>query len=199
MLHYNSLTDDQLISSFKSGDTKALTELTHRYMKVANTIALKVGGSFANYSNFIDISDFIQEGMIGFLSAVYSYNEKNTASFRTYAGVCIEHKMISLMKSLNTKKKIPANLCQSLDTEINLVDTALTPEEVLVSKLEVEKITSLILKSLSEQEQLVFRLFLVGQSYDEISKNTNLTKKAVDSSLQRARRKLKKEMKLELE
>lgn len=197
MLDYNSLTDEQLVLLFRQGENNALTELTHRYMQVAETIAYTVGGNFANYSNFIDISDFIQEGMIGFLSAVCSFNDQRAASFRTYAGVCIQHKMLTMMKSFNTKKKIPANLCLSLDTDINLVDTALTPEEVLVSKLEVEKITSLILKSLSEQEQLVFRLFLVGQSYEEISSSTGLSKKAVDSSLQRARRKLKKEIEKE--
>ncbi|MFI3142120.1 MAG: sigma-70 family RNA polymerase sigma factor [Clostridia bacterium] len=194
MCDYNSLADEKLVSLIEDGDDEALVVLTHRYMSIAKTIAIKVGGSYSSYNNFIDISDFIQEGMIGFLAGVYSYDNEKTASFRTYAGVCIERKMLTMMKSFNTKKKIPANLCQPLDTDINLVDTALTPEEVLVSKLEVEKITSIILKSLSEQEQLVFRLFLAGQSYDEISEQLNLTKKAVDSSLQRARSKLKKEI-----
>lgn len=183
----SSLSDEKLVSLCKEqNDEKAWNELSSRYLRVAKSVSAAFSGSV------LERDDLIQEGIFGFLAAVWSYDEKSSASFSTYAAVCIKNRMLSALKARNAQKQIPPSLFVPIEDENETADSALSPEEAIVSKNEASRIASLISSELTQNERKVFLLYLCGKSYREIGDETALGVKAVDSSLQRARKKLKK-------
>lgn len=187
MVDYLALSDAQLLANYKDGDTDALNALTNRYMQTARYIAL----SFSN-DEFV-LSDLTQEGMLGFLSAVHSFDQKKEVKFSTYASACMRNRILSVLRSENSKKRVPNELIVSFESN-DLISLALTPEQSLQSEQNVAYISKLIETQLSTQERKVFRLFLTGLSYGEIAAECNISAKAVDSTLQRARKKLKEKL-----
>ena len=187
MSDYLIMSDEQLLVLCRENKPQALEVLTVRYMKTAKGIASSLGISADEFS------DYVQEGMIGFLSAVYSYKDGSQARFSTYAFVCIKNRMLSVLRKASAKGSIPPALTVSLeDSSAQLLDE-LTPEEQFISEKNTEDILSAIDK-LSAQENAVFRLHLAGLSYEEIAEKLSITSKAVDGTLQRARKKLRKSL-----
>lgn len=188
MENYCQLKDEELVALCREKDDVALSHLTERYMNVARYIAK--GFSLKN----ADSSDLVQEGMIGFLSAVYSFKENSGSSFNTYASCCIRNRIIGIIRSTNTKKHIPDELIVSFESQTES-SSVLSPEESILSYKGAEYITDIINTCLSEKEKAVFMQHLSGLSYSEISEKNSVTVKAVDSALQRARKKLKEKLK----
>lgn len=191
MENYYQLNEEQLVKLCQNKDDVALSLLTERYMNVAKYIA----GGFSLKN--ADTADLVQEGMIGFLSAVYSFSESSGASFNTYASCCIRNRIISLIRATNTKRHIPDELIVSLESQAKLTSPKLSPEESIISEIEAEYITDAINTCLTEKEKEIFMLHLAGLSYGEIAKKADTTVKAVDSALQRGRKKLKEKLREE--
>ncbi len=192
MESYYRLNDEQLAFLVREKDDEALAVLTERYMNVAKYVA----SGFT--SNDEDASDLVQEGMIGFLGAIYSYDKDGTASFNTYASCCIRNRIISVIRATNAKRHIPEDMIVSLESQRNHGSQSLTPEETILSDKGAEYITEAIERELSDRERKIFMLYLAGCSYEDIAKETGSTIKAVDSALQRSRKKLKKRLRDEV-
>lgn len=188
MVNYSELKDEQLVTLSQNNDRQAVSELSLRYSKVSFGIA----STFT--SNSEECADLSQEGMIGFLSAVYSYSENGKASFLTYASHCIRNKILSALRKDTSNRRIPDSLLISLE---QISDTSVdpdTPEQLLISENNAKLIVSFIEECLSEQERTVLTLYLSGISYAVIAEKLNLSSKAVDSTLQRARKKLREKL-----
>ena len=99
--------------------------------------------------------------------------------------------MLSALKTRSAQKQIPNSLFVPIEDESATADSALSPEEAVVSKKEVSRLSALISTKLSPQEKKVFSLYLCNNSYGEIAALTGLSQKAVDGTLQRARKKLR--------
>lgn len=192
MENYYRLNDEQLTFLAREKDDKALSVLTERYMNLARYIA----SGFS--SNSEDISDLMQEGMIGFLGAVYSFEKDCGASFNTYATCCMKNRIISVLRATSTKRHIPEAMIVSLDSQRDKGSFELTPEEGLLSLKGAESIHEAIATVLTQREREIFMLYLAGSSYGEIAEKKGVTLKAVDSALQRARNKLKKRLQSEV-
>lgn len=189
MADYSTLSDENLVSLYKGDDDLAAEALAGRYMKKAEIIACQLGVS----PN--EKADLIQEGMIGFLSAVYSYDESKRASFSTFACACMRNKMLSALRKSSAKGKVPPMLTVPYEEMDESLVNNMTPEEQLISEKNSKDIENAI-DELSKQEQLALRLYLTGLKYDEIALKLSLTPKAVDGTLQRARKKLRKALSL---
>lgn len=184
MVDYSIKTDEQLVALCRKDDTVAWSELYGRYYGVSKSISLRFNGDGS------ETDDLIQEGLIGFLSAVHSFKDDKGASFKTYAWACIRNRIVNVVRS----KGSTLSDCQSLEFLSNVPDEALTPEELIISKNTAEHIFVVVNNRLSEKEKDVFRLYLEGKTYDEIGDILSMSKKSVDGSLQRARKKLKIEL-----
>ena len=187
-MNYSPLSDEELVVFCKENNEEALTLLTSRYSEKAKLIAL----SFRNVR--LETEDLIQEGMIGFLSAVYSFSDERGASFSTYASHCIRNRLLSVIRATLSKKRIPSDMTVSLQDNSDICGNVPSPEENVISQKEAEYISSVISSSLSTQEKNIFMLHLTGMTYDEIAKECSITPKAVDSTLQRARKKLREKL-----
>lgn len=182
----NELSDEELVKLAKEGDSEATSALITRMVPVIkNKVSLYKDGWPGH-------DDLFQEGMLGLISAVKSFDFSKEASFKTYAGICIGNKIASAMRKVSGKKQIPQSQFVSLqDDDLPLPEPRLNPEEMIIEKETAETIKAAFSKLLSPFEHDVLRHYLDGLSYEEISTLLGSNEKAVDNALQRVRRKLK--------
>ncbi len=190
ILNYMNLSDEELIKLIRQNDTEAFSLLTARYTDKARLVAT----SFRNAS--VEKDDLVQEGMIGFLSAVRSFKNDGSCSFATYASHCMKNRILSVIRTNSSKKRIPTDLVIPLEENSDISEIVPSPEERFISKSEAEYISSVISSSLSPQESRIFILYLTGLSYGEIAETVGVSAKAVDGALQRARKKLREKLSL---
>ena len=95
--------DQALVQRAKNGDTDALAQLITRFLPLIKNRAARY--SFVG----LEQDDFVQEGLIGLFTAVKNYDAGRSASFRTYANLCIHSRMVSCLNDLLSKKHLPLN------------------------------------------------------------------------------------------
>ena len=195
MTNYNKMTDEQLIRKLRNGDKKIIDYIMEKYKnlvrKEANAMYL-LGG---------ENDDLIQEGMIGLFKAVQDYNVEQDASFFSFAKLCITRQMYSAIEASKRKKHSPLNSYISLyekgEDQSSLIDTMeaqeeTNTEELFVSKEYAELIESRLEESLSDLENRVLYLHLLGTDYRTIAKLLDKSPKTIDNALQRIKGKTEK-------
>lgn len=186
-LSNNIIDDNILVARAKSGNAEALTVLLEKYSEKIMHKSL----TFKNL-NGLESDDLYQEGMIGFVAAVYSFDEKLGVQFSTYANTLAVRKMLSAIRKANNKTNLPLQYYVSLEDETDLLSQSPTPEEIVIFNEELDLINDFIENNLSKSEKKVFRLNIAGLSYSEIADILDCDEKFVDNALQRIRRKLRK-------
>ena len=174
----------------KNGSDLAFNEIVNRY---SNLIKIK---SFQYFNDQLDNDDFFQEGTLSLLKAVKSYTPDSGTSFKTYAGICIERRFISIIKSGNRKKRMPQENVVSIhsisdEMLLNSNEDTLDPIDLVVEKELLSSKKDHIKNILSPLEYNVLSLHIVGYGYKKISKVLNISLKSVDNALQRIKNKLK--------
>lgn len=137
--------------------------------------------------------DLIQEGIIGLLRAIKSYDSTKNIKFNSFASLCIQRSIISAIKRYNSLKNIPLNntVYKKQEDNDNLFLTIVTPEENLLEKEFSKILKYTLIKNLSKFEQIVCSYLITGYTYIEISKLLNTDIKKIDNAIQRIRNKLK--------
>lgn len=195
MNYYKQMTDEQLIEKLREGDSGIIDYLMDKYKntvrKEANAMYL-LGG---------ENDDLIQEGMIGLFKAVQDYDLKQGASFFSFAKLCITRQMYSAIEASKRKKHGPLNSYVSFyeqgEDESTLEDTMAAsgesnPEELFVSREYVRILQSRLEESLSDLENRVLYLHLMGTDYKTIARLLDKSPKTVDNALQRIKNKTEK-------
>ena len=176
------LSDEELVIRARAengGD--AVVELMNR---VSGFIGYKAT-QFAN-SDSHDRQDFYQQGLMGVIHAIRSYNSDKGAKFSTYACRCAINSMISLYEQQN-KKAVSTVALEDLYSSESSADTY----DDLQSYELVEEVAEKIKTRLSDFEKTVLSIYLRGGSYAQIAAQTGKTVKSIDNAVQRIRRKLK--------
>lgn len=180
------MDENLLVSLAKSGDSNALTELIKSYSEKV----LQKSLSFKKISG-IENDDLYQEGMLGLLSAVYTFDESKGVLFSTYAMTLITRKMLSAIRVANKKNGLPMESYVSIDEKADICSGSPTPEDFLIYNEEIDSILLFVNNNLSKTEKKVFRLNLLGLSYNEIADILDCSEKSVDNALQRIRKKIR--------
>lgn len=187
-----SLTDAQLSQRIREGEEPSFDELALRY----SSLIRKKACAFRKMG--LEPDDLFQEGTLGLLNAALAYRETGEASFATYAGLCIERRMLGAYRSAARQKHIPLNSFISLNNENSDIENQFTsaqqidPETLVINREDFKLIQRRIEEALSGLEFKVLVLYLSGRTYEEIARRLGVTVKSVDNSLQRIRRKLRK-------
>lgn len=188
------MTDEQLILKLRSGEKEITDYIINKYKflvkKKAKAMYL-LGG---------ENDDLIQEGMIGLFKAVRDYDTKQEASFYSFADLCISRQMYTAIEASKRQKHIPLNSYVSLYEEGDeqpLIDTIRTakesnPEELLLNKEYFEMIEAELKKRLSDLENGVLYLHLLGTDYQTIARLLDKSPKSIDNALQRIKGKTEK-------
>ena len=192
---YSELSDADLAALAAADDQEALACLRGRYASMLQYKSKRASG-LCGCDNLEDLS---QEAAIGFLKAVRSFVPGGGASFRTYAERCVEHVLVSAIRSYFSQKNQPLNGHEALsDDEIGgrlsgygrgSPDSAF--DSAINSALEDDGEDLLSRLALTERERDVARLRMQGYAYREIAGRLQISVKSVDNTLQRVRHKMK--------
>lgn len=139
------------------------------------------GYIFSRVENLSDAEEIFQETLISVTQSLPTF--QGNSSFFTWVCGIANHEIADFYR----KKKIKTFLFSNFPFLENIVSEALGPEEKLLQK-ELRNDVKKVLSRLSEGYSLVLRLkYYNGLSMQEIAQKLNLTVKAVESRLSRAR------------
>jgi len=143
-----------------------------------------------------DSEDLIQEGMLGLLSAIRTYDPDKGAKFSTYAEFCIRRRIYSAIKLASGNKHTPLNSYISLESsqlDENSAPSAYflrVPEDFVIAREQVGEVEKLLYGALSRFESGVLELYLEGMSYKDMAIQLGKSDKSIDNAVQRIRKKL---------
>ena len=198
ILCYETMLDEELVATAKDGDKEALEFVINKYK---NFVRAKARSYFLIGA---DREDIVQEGMIGLYKAIRDFKNDKLSSFRAFAELCITRQIITAIKTATRQKHIPLNSYISLNKPIydeesdrTLLDILTSvkitdPEELVISKEELNSIELRIGEILSDLELEVLMSYLQGKSYQEIAVDLDRHVKSIDNALQRVKRKLER-------
>ena len=189
---YEALSDERLCELAHDGDSHAEEILVTRYSRLVRKLARPyylAGG---------DSDDLIQEGMIGLIYGVREFDGTKSASFRTYAEICVRSRLYSAVRAAARVKHIPLN--QSVPLEIPSFDStssiysaelvSLTdPEDLIIGREGARDTLRWVRKQLSEFEARILGYYLDGLTIREMAEAVSRSPKSVDNAVQRIRRK----------
>lgn len=184
------LTDEQLCAAAAGGNADAEEMLAVRYSRLVRVCArpLFLAGG--------DSEDLIQEGMFGLLHAIRTYDAQRQAQLRTYAEVCIRHRLYSAVRAAGRDKHAPLNDSVSLEDPDHrlgaevLPDKNADPEALLIGREEWSERLHTLQEELSALERTILQFYLSGLSYGEIAQRLARSQKSIDNAIQRIRRKV---------
>ena len=143
-----------------------------------------------------DSEDLFQEGMLGLLTAIRSFEGGRDASFRTFAEICIRSRLYSAVRAAQGSKHSPLNHSVSFEpplfdgTNAYLFSSEESPEDVIIGREELRERLDALKGQLSEFEASILSPYLSGLSCGEIARRVGRSPKAVDNAVQRIRRKV---------
>lgn len=180
------ISDESLVPLARTGDNSAMATLISGILPLVKAKAAAFAG------DNLEAEDLAQEGMLGFLSAVYSYKPGGEASFRTYAATCINNRIVSAVRAQLGKKNVPLNFSIPFEDDA-LADgnPGADPQNIVTAQDETARLLDILNFKLSGFEKAVIMQYLAGNSYEQTAEILNSSAKAVDNALQRAKKKLK--------
>ena len=180
--------DEELVRLALGGDDKAMAELIAQVMPIAKA---KAAAQQAKNSR-LSAEDLVQEGMLGFLSALNSYSADKGSSFRTYAGACIGNRIITAVRLHNNMGNFSLTSAVPIDGEDGSI-SAVDPEDIVLEREKFDDIAAFISGkgALSPLETKVVECRLSGLSYSATAEKLGVTQKAVDNALARVRKKVR--------
>ena len=182
----------------RNGSQVALDALMRRY---AGFVRLKASSYFLAGG---DGDDLVQEGMIGLFKAVRDFRADKETSFRSFAELCVTRQIITAIKTATRYKHAPLNTYvsfshtpagQESDGDCTLGDALPGPgvHDPSVCVISTEELQSLVVSlgsGLSELEADALRLYLEGNSYEQMADELACDTKTIDNALQRVKRKI---------
>lgn len=188
--------DYELVYLAQENNEEARNILHEKYSKLINSLINK---TYKKYS-FIttEIDDLKLECKIIFDNAINNYNQDKDAKFFTYAKLCIEAKIIDIIKSSLTKKSRIENNMISLDDDTDGVkkyDTIYEYKKIINNNyIDIETFVKNINLNLSIHEKDVLKLLLKGKNKKDISLLLNIDLKKINNTIYRLKTKIKKEL-----
>lgn len=201
---YDGVSDEELIDRLRQGENKITDHLLDKYKNLVRSKAQSM------YLLGADNDDLIQEGMIGLFKAIRDYDSGRDASFFTFADLCISRQMYNAVQASQRQKHIPLNSYISLYSQVDresgegqqleeMISSQSEPslEEMVIGKESARVLEDQIQQELSEFENQVLDLHLIGMSYVQIAKVLGRDEKSTDNALQRVKAKVKKLIKIQ--
>lgn len=149
----------------------------------------------------LDTKDLLQEANLAFTDAINNYDATKNASLRTFISVCVQRKLVQVIRKAQTAKKNIMKTSVSLDQEFNGVNLGdlignekLDPYFHFEELDNSEEIKSMIQNHLSEFELKVINYTINGLDYKQIAKKLNKSPKQIDNTMQRVRIKVRELM-----
>lgn len=192
---WENYSDEELALFAQSGNLDAEEFLLQKYQKMVFV------WTRSYFLQGAEVDDVIQEGMIGLYKAIRDFAE-GSSSFWSFAKLCILRNVISAIKGTTRQKHIPLNSYTSLNRPITDIEGDRTlletlanhqvddPETLAINHERLALTTVRIRNMLSNFEFEVFRLYVCGYTYREISESLDTHTKSIDNALCRIKAKI---------
>jgi RNA polymerase sporulation-specific sigma factor len=192
------LEDLQLVMRARNGDDHARDLLVQRY---TGFVRMKASSYFIAGG---EAEDLIQEGLIGLCKAVRDFRSDKETSFRSFAELCVTRQIITAIKTATRFKHAPLNTYvsfshtpagQESEADCTLGDALPGPsvDDPSICVISTEELQSLVFtlgSGLSKLETDALKLYLEGESYEEMAEHLGCDTKTIDNALQRVKRKV---------
>lgn len=197
-MDYKELNDNELVYLCAESNEEAANLLVSKY----KNCILSILKDYLKEYNIVgvEIADLYQEGLIGLVHAINTFDKDRDVTFYTYANTCIKTSLMSAIRqTFRMKNRILNNSC-SLDNLILdsnysfyelFMDYRNDPDLVVSENEEEDEIIENIKSKLSKNELAIFELKLKGLSNKEIAELIDKDKKYVENTMFRINKKYK--------
>lgn len=197
-MDYRELNDNELVYLCAENNEEAMNLIVNKYK---NCILMILKEYLKEYNIIgVEVADLYQEGLIGLMHAIHSYNSTRDVLFYTYANACIRTSLMSAIRQTFRQKNRILNYSYSLDKIFEdsgdnfyeiLKDESYEPNKLLLSSEEESELINKLKDKLSKSELAIFELRLKGLSNGEIASLIDKDTKYIENSLFRIKRKYK--------
>ncbi len=177
---------DELIRAARSGNGEAFETLCTSFKSNINSYILSLNVSPS------ERDDLYQEGLIGLLGAVRSYDYESS-SFSTYASVCIKRSIISALRKINRNNRF--ELFANPESDFSSTVSVQLPESGILEKESIREWYDAFINDLSPFEKRVFKMYIKGASYKKMASELSCAEKSIDNAITRIKSKLKRRLK----
>ena len=196
--YYRDLNDNELVYLCAENNEDAINLIVNKYK---NCILMILKEYLKEYNIIgVEVADLYQEGLIGLMHAIHSYNPTRDVLFYTYANACIRTSLMSAIRQTFRQKNRILNYSYSLDKIFEdsgdnfyeiLKDESYEPNKLLLSSEDENELINKLKSKLSKSELAIFELRLKGLSNGEIASLIDKDTKYIENSLFRIKRKYK--------
>ena len=197
-MDYRELNDNELVYLCAENNEEAMNLIVNKYK---NCILMILKEYLKEYNIIgVEVADLYQEGLIGLMHAIHSYNSTRDVLFYTYANACIRTSLMSAIRQTFRQKNRILNYSYSLDKIVEdsgdnfyeiLKDESYEPNKLLLNSEEESELINKLKDKLSKSELAIFELRLKGLSNGEIASLIDKDTKYIENSLFRIKRKYK--------
>jgi len=180
----------EILHLAQEGDEIAIDMLYQKYkpiiIKKSKNAILKVS------HHGLEINDIMQEGYLGLKEAIDHYNDQDNTIFYTFANLCIERKIINLIrKNIRGKDKILNDAVAIDDNLENCLKDDNNTENLYLYQYSELSLVKTLKRELTVFENQVFDLKRQGYTSKEISNTLNKDLKSIYNAYQRIKQKIK--------
>ena len=184
----------EFLYMYRKSDEQALELLQQKFQPFIIRTYYRIAQNWPSY----EFDEAQQAANLGILNAIYYYREDRQMAFHNFVMMCIERQMFSQLRHLKRISKVDYMSCISLDRvlkdndELYLGDTVgrddnSDPQRLSHYRLTLEDVYELLGTKTIDRKVLSFRMR--GYSYKEIAGFLQVSRKDVDNSVQRIRKK----------
>lgn len=192
--------DNELVLLAKENNEEAKDIAVEKYKYIVDIIIKK----YYTITNIlgVEINDLYQEAYIGLIDGINNYDQNKEASVTTFISVCVERRVVNYIKKAGRIKNKIISDAWSLEHNYEQFSQPLmyilgdnnknNPLDNTIKEEDLNELTELIKKELSDSEYEVYSLMINGLGYKDIAVLLDKNPKQIDNSIQRIKNKVKK-------
>lgn len=180
------MSDEELVRNYqRDRDHELFEELARRYRGLLSLQSRR------RHLRGGDYDDLFQTALFGLFRAAVDYRADRGASFCTFAILCINSSLTTLLREDNCRKSYALNNAVPLEEQI-LMEYPAEYQPSSIERFELPEVLKAAMENeLTALERRCIACVYAGMSIADISERYGYSCKQVDNALFRARRKLK--------
>ena len=183
-MDYKKINDYEVVYMVRENDEEAREIIFNKYIPIVRRIASD-HLALAKMAR-IEYEDLVQEGLIALNEAINKYNERSGVLFYTFLCVCVERRILTYCRKMNSSKHYLLNT--SLDDEYIYSVSDNDVFEAYFNEINLERKFVSFKNLFDIVESNIFELRYNGFSYKEISRLLDIPLSSIDARLCRIRR-----------
>ena len=196
-MQIEELNDNELIYMIRQRNEKAFAFLVNKYQVEIRRWLRHI---LRTYPRYQDQEDFYQIALLKLHESIDDY-KADQSSFHNYYFKVLKHTTVDMIRSMNTYSRRQDKYMVSLDMHIQEGETNYRLMDMIVDEIPAEEdeqeehIKENVLytqKRLNPLEVDILSLRTLGYSYDQIAEKLNISKKKVDNTLCKIRKRKKR-------